>query len=79
MVQNLHSCVQNWQPMVQYLQLIVENLQSMAIMFENLQSMIKVVENLQTLWKLNSLYFNNFRIDQQISEVSMGVRDSSGT
>ena len=48
-------------------------------MLENLQSMIKVVENLQTLWKSNSLYFNNFRIDQQISEVSVGVSDSSET
>ena len=46
---------------------------------KNLQSMVKVVKNWQALWKSNWLSFNNFRIGQQISEVSMGVSDSSET
>ena len=76
MVQNLQSSVENWQQMVQNLQSSVENWQ---LMVQNLQSIVKVVKNWQALWKSNWLSFNNFKINQPISEVSAGVSDGSKT
>ena len=76
MVRNLQSSVENWQPMVQNLQSSVENWQ---LMVQNLQSIVKVAKNWQALWKSNWLSFNNFKINQRISEVSAGVSDGSET